>query len=155
MQFSVSVPPSVSPPGLLASATVTLPVKVEAKVAGIVFGLDGQAEDVPAATLAGGCCVITNFVARHGVHGDGVGGCAREAAAGDLQRVAGPDRVERQSGEVGHALAGVYRERAAQASPRRGYSPAPRSLRRCRLSPRCRTDPRSWLAGRSLCSRSR
>ena len=41
---TVSVPPSVAPPGLLASATVTVPLKEVIEVARAVLGLDRQAE---------------------------------------------------------------------------------------------------------------
>ena len=39
-----SVPPSVAPPGLFASATVTVPLNDEIEVARGVLGLDRQAE---------------------------------------------------------------------------------------------------------------
>ena len=41
---TVSVPPSVAPPGLFASATVTVPLKEVIEVARAVLGLDRQAE---------------------------------------------------------------------------------------------------------------
>ena len=58
---AVSVPPRVAPPGLLSSATVTVPLKEVVHVARAILGGDGQAEaGYPAATLAGGCAVTTN-----------------------------------------------------------------------------------------------
>ena len=41
---TVSVPPRVAPPGLFASATVTVPLKDVIEVARAVLGLDRQAE---------------------------------------------------------------------------------------------------------------
>ena len=41
---AVSVPPRVAPPGLFASATVTVPSKEEMEVARAILGVDRQAE---------------------------------------------------------------------------------------------------------------
>ena len=50
---TVSVPPRVAPPGLFASATVTVPLNELSHVARAVLGGDGQAEAGPGGDAAG------------------------------------------------------------------------------------------------------
>ena len=60
-------------------------------------------------------------------HGEGARGRAVDSAAGDLERVAGGGRGQRQVGEGGHAVASPSRRACRRASRRRGCSPAPPS----------------------------
>ena len=56
-----SVPPSVAPPGLLASATVTVPLKDESRLPELSSAWTVRPKGVPAVTLAGGCWVTTKL----------------------------------------------------------------------------------------------
>ena len=57
---TVSVPPRVAPPGLLASATVTVPLKEEMGLPELSSASTVRPNGLPAVTLAGGCCVTTS-----------------------------------------------------------------------------------------------
>ena len=58
---TVSVPPSVAPPGLLASATVTVPLKEVIRLPELSSAWTVRPKGLPAVTLAGGCCVTTKL----------------------------------------------------------------------------------------------
>ncbi len=61
-----SVPPSVAPLGLLASATVTVPSKDESRLPELSSAWTVRPKGVPAVTLVGGCWVTTNCVLNMG-----------------------------------------------------------------------------------------
>ncbi len=61
--FTMSVPPRMPLTGLLASATVTLPVKVRSTLPKGSSALTTKPKPLPAVTLLGGCVVTTNCVA--------------------------------------------------------------------------------------------
>ena len=60
LAVTVSVPPSVAPPGLFASATVTVPLKEVSMLPELSSASTVRPKGVPAARLAGGCCVTTS-----------------------------------------------------------------------------------------------
>ena len=57
---AVSVPPRVAPPGLFASATVTVPSKDVIRLPELSSASTVRPKRLPAATLAGGCLVTTS-----------------------------------------------------------------------------------------------
>ena len=57
---AVSVPPRVPPPGLFASATVTVPLNDERRLPELSSASTVRPKGLPAVTLAGGCCVTTS-----------------------------------------------------------------------------------------------
>src|SRR5262249_55644596 len=59
LAVTVSMPPSVAPPGLLASDTVTVPLKEESRLPELSSASTVRPKELPAATLAGGCWVTT------------------------------------------------------------------------------------------------
>src|SRR5262249_57585298 len=59
---TVSVPPSVAPPGLLASATVTAPLKEVIRLPELSSASTVRPKPLPAVTLAGGCCATTKLL---------------------------------------------------------------------------------------------
>jgi hypothetical protein len=63
---TVTVPPSVLPPGLLAKATVSLPVKLVAVFPSASSAVTVKPKPAPALTLDGGCVVIESWVAVPG-----------------------------------------------------------------------------------------
>ena len=57
---AVSVPPRVAPPGLLASATVTVPSNEESRLPELSSASTVRPKGLPAVMLAGGCWVTTS-----------------------------------------------------------------------------------------------
>ena len=64
---AVSVPPSVAPPGLFASATVTVPLNEVSMLPELSSASTVRPKGVPAARLAGGCCVTTSCPVTGGI----------------------------------------------------------------------------------------
>ena len=56
---AVSVPPSVAPPGLFASTTVTVPLKEVTGLPELSSASTVRPKGLPAVTLLGGCWVTT------------------------------------------------------------------------------------------------
>ncbi len=57
---AVNVPPRVAPPGLLARATVTVPLNEESRLPEPFSASTVRPKELPAVTLAGGCAVTTS-----------------------------------------------------------------------------------------------
>ena len=62
-----SVPPSVAPSGLFASATVTTPLNEDARSPALSSAWTIKPKEAPAMMLAGGCWVITSSWAGTGI----------------------------------------------------------------------------------------
>ena len=59
---AVSVPPRVAPPGLLSSATVTVPLNEVSTLPELSSAVTVRPKPDPAVTAAGGCVVTTTNV---------------------------------------------------------------------------------------------
>ena len=95
-----------------------------------VVGRDGEEKAVPAVAVAGHSA-DTSEASRGRRDAGSAGGRGGQAAAGDLERVAGPHLVQRQAGEGGHAIDGA-RSASRPVCCRRGCWPGRWS--RCRYS---------------------
>ena len=111
------MPPSVAPPGLVARARVTLPVKVGSTFPKAILGRDDQAEAAAGGDAAGGWVVTTSWVAAAAVTvmAPVVAALRPPPDAWSVSPVAG--LVERQAGERRHAGAGVDGEVPPSVAP--------------------------------------
>ena len=112
----VVVPPRVLLPGFVASATLTLPVKLVARFPSASSALAVNPKGAPTVTFFGNAEVMTNCVGAPGMTlmlllvADG------ERRAREAERVARADFVERQAGENGHAAGGAGGRRSCQGA---------------------------------------